>query len=139
MCPRTAICVLVLLYMCLHRREGDDAHLCVRILVFVSSYCYMCPHTTVCVIMLLYFLTGARGMTHTCGQANCFICVLMLLYMCAKKKKAQAGEHTRLCASILLYMCPVRMLVQMYYICVLILVMCPHRRKRDSAYVCVQA
>jgi hypothetical protein len=60
MCPHTAICVLILLYvssyyyvssyhyMCLHTT------ICVLILLYVSSYYCMCPHTTICVLILLY-------------------------------------------------------------------------------------
>ena len=47
-CPRTTICVRMLLYYC--------CYMCVVLL-------YMCPHTAVCVLVLLYMCPH----THTCA------------------------------------------------------------------------
>ena len=65
------ICVLILLYMCLHTT------ICVsHTAIYVSSYCYMCPHTTTCVLILLYMCLHST----IYASSYYYICVLILIY-----------------------------------------------------------
>ncbi len=62
MCPHNAICLLILLYVSSY--------------CYVSSYSYMCPHTTIrvpSVLILLYFPLILRVLI--------LLCVLILLYL----------------------------------------------------------
>ncbi len=76
-CPHTAVCILMLLYV--------SSYCCVCVLILLC----MRPHTAVCVLMCPH--------TTICVFSYYYIGVLILIYMC---------PHTATCVLILLYMCP---------------------------------
>ena len=66
-CPHTTryvICVLILLYMCLHTT------------IYVSSYYYLCPDTTACVSAYYYVPSYVSSHYHMCLDTT--LCVLIL-------------------------------------------------------------
>ena len=113
------ICVLIPLYMCPHAT------------IHVSSYYYtcvliplcMCPHTPIYVQSLgaaLFLAFYLCPHTHTCAVyvSSYYICVLILLYMCAVVRGSSVFR-----LPVELYMCP-HTAVNIY--------MCPH----TPIYVC---
>jgi hypothetical protein len=94
------MCVLILLYMCLHTAIYVSSYYYVcHTTMYVSSYYYMCPHTTICVLIL------------QCMCPHTTICVLMLLCIC---------RHSTICVSTGLH------LSSYYGMCVLILLCVSH-------------
>jgi hypothetical protein len=100
------------------------ATICVLILLYVSSYCYMCPHT-ICFVILLYVLAYCYIYVSSC----CYICVLILLYVSSYCCTSfNFVPPARMCSHTALYVSSYAIYVSSYcYICALILLyMCPH-------------
>jgi hypothetical protein len=78
----------------------------------VSSHCCICPHAAlyvssccyICVLMLLYMCPHA-ALSAIYVSSCCLICVLMLLYMCPHAA-IYVSSCCYICVLMLLYMCP---------------------------------
>ena len=95
MCPHTAVCVHVLLYVCPH-------------ILYVSAYCYICVHVLlyVCALNSSFFVNSVRlyrYLTVACSATA--ICVRILLYMCLHTA-IYVSTYYFIRVLIILYVCP---------------------------------
>jgi hypothetical protein len=132
MCPHTTTYVyLILLYMfCSRTAPGNSRELSrTRLSRDISLQHEQSSYCYICVLILLYMCPH----TTMCVSAYYYICVLMLLCICALPQSARSTRLSRTRLSLLY--------VSSYgYICVLILEwMCPHTTIYVSSYcyVCV--
>jgi hypothetical protein len=85
-CSHTAGCVLILLvyvlillHMCSHTAVSVCSYyyICVLILLYVSSYCYVFSYCCICVLILLHMCPH----TAIYVSSYCYICVLISQYI----------------------------------------------------------